>query len=298
MFVVIGASGHVGREAVRLLAASGHEVAAVTRNPAALLPPGADRIVGDTSRLESLSAWPREADGVLVTLRAAGGDVRGLLSLAAAHGAQRVVAVSAATVEHPAGYRRFADDFRALEHAVRASGLAWTFLRCADFMANALAWAPQIRESGVVRGAYGGATTSPIHQRDIAEVAVQALTDPDHAGQAYLLTGPDALDQRDKARLIGEATGEPVTFEEVPGEEVRRTLLAQGMPQDIPERLLGSLAHYAKTPGPSTGTVQQLLGRQALTFASWAAENAHAFTVPPAHESRAADNTRCPAPRT
>jgi len=30
-------------------------------------------------------------------------------------------------------------------------------------------------------------------------------------------------------------------------------------------------------PGPTTGTVQQLLGRPALSFAQWAAENAAAF---------------------
>ena len=36
-----------------------------------------------------------------------------------------------------------------------------------DFAANALAWAPQIRQAGVVRGAYGDAATSSIHERDI-----------------------------------------------------------------------------------------------------------------------------------
>ena len=39
---------------------------------------------------------------------------------------KRVVALSAATVEYPAGYRRFADGFRAVEDAVKASGLQWT----------------------------------------------------------------------------------------------------------------------------------------------------------------------------
>jgi hypothetical protein len=41
--------------------------------------------------------------------------------------------------------------------------------------------------------------------------------------------------------------------------------------------LLGSLAHYAKQPGPSSATVQQLLGRPAFTFAQWAADHATAF---------------------
>jgi hypothetical protein len=54
-------------------------------------------------------------------------------------------------------------------------------------------------------------------------------------------------------------------------------MLAQGLPEDVPDRLLGSLADYAKQPGPSSKTVEQVLGRPALTFAEWAAEHAAAF---------------------
>ncbi|MFI0907084.1 NAD(P)H-binding protein [Streptomyces sioyaensis] len=280
MFVVIGATGSVGREAVNLLLEAGEKVAAVTRDPAAALPGGAQVVNGDPSRPDSLTALPDGVEAVLLSPRAVGGAAAELLSLAAARGARRVVVLSAATVEHPAGHRRFADEFRAVEEAARDSGLQWTFLRCTDFAANALAWAPQIRATGVVRGAYGDAATSPIHQRDIAEVALRALTDPEHAGCAYLLTGPQSLDQRDKVRLIGEAIGRDLSFQEVAPEQVRQAMLAQGLAEDLPDRLLGSLADYANTPGPSTGTVQQLLGRPALTFAAWAADNIAAFAGP------------------
>ncbi|MFJ6568726.1 NAD(P)H-binding protein [Streptomyces sp. NPDC091292] len=284
MFVVIGATGSVGRDVVKLLLEAGDKVAAVTRDPAAAaLPAGAHVVYGDPSRPGSLTALPDRVEAVLLSPRAVGGAGRAaaeLLSLAAARGARRVVVLSAATVEHPAGERRFAEEFRAVEQAARGSGLEWTFLRCADFAANALAWAPQIRATGVVRGAYGGAATSPIHQRDIAEVAVRALVDPGHAGRAYVLTGPRSLDQRDKVRLIGEAIGRDLSFQELAPEQVRRAMLAQGLPEDVPDRLLGSLADYAHNPGPTTDTVEQLLGRPALTFAAWAADNTAAFTAP------------------
>lgn len=280
MFVVIGATGSVGREAVNLLLEAGEKVAAVTRDPAAALPGGAQVVNGDPSRPDSLTALPDGVEAVLLSPRAVSGAAAELLSLAAARGARRVVVLSAATVEHPVGHRRFADEFRAVEEAVRDSGLQWTFLRCADFAANALAWAPQIRATGVVRGAYGDAATSPIHQRDIAEVAIRALADPEHAGRAYLLTGPQSLDQRDKVRLIGEAIGRDLSFQEIAPEQVRQAMLAQGLAEDLPDRLLGSLADYANTPGPSTGTVEQLLGRPALTFAAWAVDNIAAFAAP------------------
>ncbi|MFB6520213.1 NAD(P)H-binding protein [Streptomyces sp. NPDC056401] len=282
MFLVIGATGSVGREAVSLLSEAGEEVAAVTRDPAATLPGGAHVVIGDPSRPDSIAALPDGIEAVLLSPRAVGGAAAELLSLAARLGARRVVVLSSSTVEHPAGYRRFADHFRSVEQAVRDSGLRWTFLRCADFAANALAWAPQIRATGVVRGAYGDAATSPIHHRDIAEVAVRALLDSGHTGHAYLLTGPQSLDQRDKARLIGEAMGRDVSFQELSPEQVRRAMLAQGLPEDVPDRLLGSLADYANAPGPTTDTVERLLGRPGLTFAEWAADNAAVFATPAA----------------
>ena len=67
--------------------------------------------------------------------------------------------------------------------------------------ANALAWVPQIRRGGVVRGAYPGAVTSTVDERDVAAVAVRALLGPEHAGRTYLLTGPEPLTQRDKVRI-------------------------------------------------------------------------------------------------
>jgi hypothetical protein len=86
------------------------------------------------------------------------------------------------------------------------------------------------------------------------------------------------LTQHDKVRLIGHAIGdEQLSFKELPPEKVRQGMLAQGLPSEIPDRLLGSLADYARQPGPSSEIVRQILGRPALTFAEWATEHAAAF---------------------
>jgi uncharacterized protein YbjT (DUF2867 family) len=278
MILVTGATGNVGRQAVQLLQEKGAEVAAVTRDPATAALPGTVHVVGgNPSDPQALSGKLPAIEGVLLAPRAVGDASARLLSLAAEHGAQRAVVLSAATVEYGGGHRRFAEEFKAVEDAVRASGLAWTFLRCADFAANALAWAPQIRTAGVVRGAYCGAATSPIHQRDVAAVAVLALLSNGHAGRSYVLTGPQSLSQRDKVRLIGEAIGRKLSFQEISAQQARQAMLAQGLPEDVPDRMLGYLADHVEQPGPSTDTVQQLLGTPALTFATWAAENAAAF---------------------
>jgi uncharacterized protein YbjT (DUF2867 family) len=278
MILVTGATGNVGREVVKLLLASGEEVGAVTRDPgSAAVPAGAQVVGGDPSRPATLTSALPNVEAVLLSPRAVGHAAAEFLSLAGEHGARRVVLLSALTVEYPAGEARFADAFKAAEDVVTGSGLDWTLLRCADFATNALAWAPQIRQADVVRGAYGDAATSSIHERDIAAVAASALASSAHAGHAYLLTGPQSLTQHDKVRLIGEAIGRELSFEEISPEQVRQAMIAQGLPEEIPDRLLGSLAHYARQPGPSFDTTAQVLGRPALTFAQWAADHAAAF---------------------
>jgi uncharacterized protein YbjT (DUF2867 family) len=140
MILVTGATGNVGREVVQLLLAEGARAGAVTRDPAgAHLPAGAEVIGGDPSHPQTLASKLDKVDAVLVIPRAVGGATGELLSLAADHGAERAVVVSAVTVQYPAGLPRFAAEYKAAEDAAEASGLPVTVLRCADFDANALA---------------------------------------------------------------------------------------------------------------------------------------------------------------
>src|SRR6266487_3889530 len=285
MILVAGATGNVGREVVILLLSGGEKVVAVTRNPAkSALPDSAHVVGGDPSRPQTLTPALRGVDAVFISPRALGDATAGaataeLLKLSAEQGGQRVVLLSAVTVQDGGGEKRFADAFKAVEDAAKASGLPWTILRSAEYASNNLMWAPQIRSTGIVRGAYGDAANSTIHERDIAAVSVRALLDAAHAGHTYVLTGPQSLSQRDKVRLIGEAIGREVLWEEISPKLVREAMLAQGLPEDVPDRLLGywSRLEQEPAPGPSTTAMEQILGRPALTFAQWAAEHAAAF---------------------
>jgi uncharacterized protein YbjT (DUF2867 family) len=146
MILITGATGVVGREAVRLLVDHGARVAAITRNPRSDLPAGARLVHPDAVRaLDGV-------DGILLSPRAVGAGVAGLPACAREAATNRVVVLSAMTVQYPAGYARFRDQFEAVEDIANASGLDWTILRCADFAANSLAWAGQIRATGPCGG--------------------------------------------------------------------------------------------------------------------------------------------------
>ncbi|MBZ3900298.1 NAD(P)H-binding protein [Streptomyces griseiscabiei] len=278
MILITGANGVVGRQVMGLLLREGADVSAVTRGPgSAALPDGVAAVSGDLFRPQWIEGALKGVEALQISPRATGPGLGELLRLAVEQGVRRVVLLSATTVEYPAGEARFAARFRHAEELVRGSGLDWTVLRLADFAANALAWAPQIRSGDVVRGAYGRAATSPVHEADVAAVAVRALTGGLPPGAVHTLTGPQSLDQIEKAHLIGAALGRALSFQELPPERVRQGMLAQGLPEEVPDRLLGSLADYARRPGPTTGTVAELLGRPARTFADWARDNAPAF---------------------
>ncbi|WP_051367299.1 NAD(P)H-binding protein [Hamadaea tsunoensis] len=288
MITIIGATGTIGRLTLSALLDQGVRVAAVTRDPHSELPAGAYRIVGDPGRPETLAGAIDGTQALLISPRAVGPALADLLELARRGGTRQAVLLSAATVAYPAGLAKFRAGFEAAELATAESGLEWTFLRSTDYAANALAWAGQVRAGDVVRGAYAAARTSTVHERDVAAVAARALTEPGHAGKSYILTGPESLSQADKVRLLGAATGRPLTFQELPPDDVRAGMLAAGLPEEVPDRLLGSLADYAREPGPTSDDVEKVLGRPALTFADWAAEHAAAFTGGAAFASGAA----------
>ncbi|MEO9137453.1 MAG: SDR family oxidoreductase [Jatrophihabitans sp.] len=102
-------------------------------------------------------------------------------------------------------------DHFATEQHIRASGLAFTFLRdnfYADFM-PAL-----VGEDGVIRGPAGGGRVAAVTQDDIAEVAVAVLRTPAaHVGATYSLTGPESLSFTEIAQVLSETSGRPVRYE-------------------------------------------------------------------------------------
>ena len=100
---------------------------------------------------------------------------------------------------------------RPVEKAIEGSGLAWTFLRPNSFMQNAVTFMAQtIRAEGAFYSASGQARISHVDVRDIAAVAVMALTAPGHEGKIHTLSGPEALTYDDMADELSKALGRDI----------------------------------------------------------------------------------------
>jgi uncharacterized protein YbjT (DUF2867 family) len=147
------------------------------------------------------------------------------------------------------------------------------------FAANALGWwAPKIRAGEVVRWPYLAVPTAPIDERDIAAVAVRALTEDGHAGAEYVLTGPESLTQLEQIATIGRAVGRPVRAEEISPDDARRELLpAFGGSAVVVNYLLEAWSAARGHPAFLSGTFARLTGAAPRTFSHWAADHAAAF---------------------
>jgi uncharacterized protein YbjT (DUF2867 family) len=272
--LVIGATGNIGRHAVRTLRDRGLAVRGMARDVTDL-PDGVDRVSADVRNLDALRAAVRDIDAVLLVWPFMAADGIDEVAAAISRPGRRIVYVSAMSVRDDAPPERNGV-WGQVEDAIRRSGADWTFLRASGFATNTLQWAPAIRAGRPVRVPYLHAARSLIHERDIADVAVLAMTSPGHTGSAYTLTGPATVTQAEQVRMIGAAAGQPVSAEEVGRDEARAEMLSWAEPA-FADAALAYWSSLIATPEPVTDTVRQLTGSPARPFASWARDHAADF---------------------
>jgi uncharacterized protein YbjT (DUF2867 family) len=279
--LIIGATGNVGRQVLSQLPAAGVQVRALVRNPdTAGLPPHVDVVRGDLARAESLDECLDGIDAVFLVWTAPPPAVTPALERIVRRTQRIVFLTSPHKTAHP--FFQQPNPLRGLhagiERLIETSGRQWTFLRPGMFAANARSWwAPQIRAGGdVVRWPHAAAPTAPIHERDIAAVAVRALCEDGHGGAEYVLTGPQSLSQSEQLSIIGGVIGRPLRMEEISPEDARNELLTL-MPPFVVNMLLDAWAAAIGQPALVTPTFAEITGAPPRTFSDWASDHAAEF---------------------
>ncbi|GGW20258.1 nucleotide-diphosphate-sugar epimerase [Streptomyces capoamus] len=283
MILVTGATGTIGSEVVRRLAARGAKVRALTRDPeAARLPEGVRAVRGAYGDPASLAA---ALDGVTAAflLRPPGPDEgHDAVTVAAARaaGVRRLVKLSAiATGDEGSGP---SGQWHAEgERAVRESGAEWTVLRPSTFASNTSSWLPALRAGEPVPNLTGDGASGVIDPGDIAAVAVRALLDGRHAGRTYTLTGPEALSVPDQAAVVAAVLGRPVPTRGLsPDETIHFLRTAWGFDAAQAESTLAGL-DYVRRGGNAviTADVPEVLGRPARTYRAWVEDHRGSFTA-------------------
>ncbi len=280
VILVTGATGNVGRHVVSQLLRTGAAVRALTRNPdSAGLPGGVDVVRADLSVPDTLDACLNGVDAVFLVWPGLTADLAPAALDAVTKHARRIVFLSSLTVRDD--LEQQTDPITAfhtdIERLIEQSGLKWTFVRSSGFATNTLQWAPQIRADGVVRWPYGACARSLIHERDIAAVAVCALTGDGHGAAKYVVTGPQSLTQVEQVYTISEAIGRPLRYEEISPEAARQQMLTEGWPPSFADGALNYWAKCVTEPELVSPTVEEVTGAPARTFREWAIDHAGDF---------------------
>jgi uncharacterized protein YbjT (DUF2867 family) len=267
MILVTGATGTIGSHVVRLLTERGVPFRAMSRRER----PGGVR--ADFDDPASLARAVADVDTVfLVTVPPvpiADHDIA-LVTAARAAGVRKIVKLSAIGSGERFDGATVGAWHLAAEEAIEASGLVWTMLRPPSFASNFLWYRALIQAGELIPNLVGDSRQAIVDPRDVAAVAVAAMTSDVHDGQRYDLTGPELLTFADQAAILQGVLDRPVKITDTDAFDQLPAAMATGI-------------GWARAGGAAyvTDHVPQVLGRPAGTFERWAHDHREAFAAMP-----------------
>jgi len=280
MICITGAGGTVGREVIQQLELAKIPFRAAYFSKAkvdAARAKGIDAVIIDYNQPETLRAAFQGCDQLFLLGPNALNQTQlelNAVEAAKAVGVQHIVKQSVMGAEDEAF--SLALLHRPVEKAIEASGMTWTFLRPNSFMQNVVTFMSEtIKTESAFYSASGEAKIAHVDVRDIAAVAVKALTEPTHAGQAYTLTGPEALTYDELAQELSAVLGRSIRHISLPPEDLKHGMLAEGLPEAIADRMLDLERYYREDQASRiTHNIQRVAGQEPRRFAQYIRDSA------------------------
>ena len=176
---------------------------------------------------------------------------------------------------------------RQAENVIEESGIPFTFLRPNFFMQNFVTFYSNfIKTQGAFYVPAGDAKASFVDVRDIAAVAVQALSgslsskngESKHMGKAYDITGGEALSYGEAAEILSKELGKKVNYVNISDEDARKGMKDMGADEwtinSMTELFGVTRAGYLSEISPA---VEQVTGKKPITFSQFVRDYAGAF---------------------
>ena len=262
MNLVVGATGSLGSEIVKLLADAGKPARALVRPTSdqkkvdQLQTLGAEIVSGDLKDRPSLDAACRGVSAIISTAsstlsRLEGDTIRtvdheGQLSLVDAARAAGVahfvlISFSGMNVEFPLQTAK-----REVERHLKESGMTYTILQPTFFMEVWLSPALGFDAAQGTAQVYGSGQEkiSWISFQDVAEFAIASLDNPAARNAVIELGGPEALSPLEVVKVFEKQSGRPFTVQHVPEEQLRAQ--KEGATDSLPESFAGLMLGYAQ----------------------------------------------------
>ena len=272
MILVTGANGTTGSEITRQLVAAGRPARVLLRNPAkaADLPKsGFDIALGSFEDIPSLNNAMKGVEVVfLVSFEHPEQLALQANVIEAARRARvRMIARLSASSADPESPDPLVANHGKGDRQLAQSGLGYVLIRPQWFDQNFLTYCP----GGSIRLPAGQARLPFVDVRDIAAVTIKALSEPGHDRQAYVLTGPEALNHAEVAAILSETTGKRFVYEDMAPEAYRRQLIDGGASAFYADLIINLFALMRRRgTAPVHDDIRKILGRGAIAFRQFA----------------------------
>ncbi len=268
--LVIGALGNVGAEVVKSLLSAGYKVRASDTNPEMVKERFGATVEAVRFDFTDPTTYKATFIGVekMFILRPPHitnikRDMVPSIDAAKRAGVKHVVFLSLIGIENT----KYVPHYK-VETYLKEVNLQTTFLRCSFFMQNLnTTHRKEIKERNEIFVPVGNAKTSFIDARDIGAVAAVALTQDGHAGKNYDLTGSEALDYWQAAKILSEVLGREIKYKNPNLIHFFLETMRRGTPFMFALVMTGL---YTSTrfgmAEPITNEVEKLTGKKPITF--------------------------------
>jgi uncharacterized protein YbjT (DUF2867 family) len=283
---VLGATGTVGREVVELLVGRGISFrAGVHQKPLHLsesefTEASIETLPIDQSSVESL-AQAFEGTDVLFFVSPPDEDfvamAENVVKAAKQVGVRHIVRLSIAGADH----EKFllAKEHHKVDQMISRSEIPFTLLQPVPFMQNYLGHTRSLKQENQFYEPLGAAHCSFIDARDIAALAVTAMTQNGHAGKTYVMTGPESLSGNDVADVFSRVLERRIRFVDVSDKEARDYWKDSGLSDKRVDWWSDSYRFWRDGEAAFLSPVDPILiGREPITLEMFVKDNIRAFT--------------------
>jgi uncharacterized protein YbjT (DUF2867 family) len=272
--LVTAASGNAGRNIVEALLTKDFNVVATSRDPGKLsFSQPVERRAYDANAAADFDQLFHQIDDVVLVGPPLDGRVHEKLApfieAAAQKGIGHIVYISGNYLSGMTGRTLEDLPIRKVEKMVISSGLKHTIVRAGFFMDNfTTGFYASMVDRGAITLATGDGKSSLVAASDVGEFVAEAL------GQGltgeYLVTGPEALDHYEVARLLSTKMKREITYTAVTEEQLLAVYTSKGLPAESVEYGLTLYRAFRnQTTAAVTDGFRQATGREPLRFATF-----------------------------
>lgn len=158
-------------------------------------------------------------------------------------------------------------DHQDTERALNNSGLPVALLRNGWYLENYTDQLAGYLQHGSVFGSAGEGALNGATREDLAQAAAAVLLADDQGGTIHELGGSDSFTLADLAQEVTAATGQSVTYQDLPEEDFSHVLIGAGVPEAFARILADSDRGIARGDLlVESNALETLLGRPATTL--------------------------------